>query len=434
MLQEDNFIGYKFKLYPTTEQKKIFTEYFGICRYVYNLCINLQNEQYERYLNGEVSKKSLSFIDLNKIFIDLRNTSNSCLQNVDSKTISFVIKDLCDGYKRYFKGQNSKPHYKKKKNANQSFPVRSERLTIGETSIKLPSINTKVNYGNVGHPEVIGSGITTSKTFPYKHYYNATVSYDGCDYWLSFSLHYDADSGIYPNSFNNYLYNEQWLNTPYSNVLGMDINARPNSWIVLSNGTVYELPEKISRIDRHIDNLKAALFKKNTINNQKKTDNSSAQPEYTNNENKLVRKLNKLYTKKHNIVINAIHKVACDILDLKPRAFVQESLHVKPMLLYDENINSIHRYRHNRMILNAMFSQVQSIISYKLCVNGIPVYYADSSFPSSQLCSSCGSIYNIGKETTFDCPHCANVIDRDLNAAINLSNYLDFDNMNLMIA
>ena len=39
MTDSENYIGYKIKLYPTPEQEAIFKDYFGACRYVYNLGI-----------------------------------------------------------------------------------------------------------------------------------------------------------------------------------------------------------------------------------------------------------------------------------------------------------------------------------------------------------------------------------------------------------
>lgn len=46
-------------------------------------------------------------------------------------------------------------------------------------------------------------------------------------------------------------------------------------------------------------------------------------------------------------------------------------------------------------------------------------------YPSSKTCSCCGSIKPILKlnERVFRCPSCGLKIDRDFNAAINLSRY-----------
>ena len=48
MTDSENYIGYKIKLYPTPEQEEIFKDYFGACRYVYNLGIDICNDNYQK--------------------------------------------------------------------------------------------------------------------------------------------------------------------------------------------------------------------------------------------------------------------------------------------------------------------------------------------------------------------------------------------------
>jgi putative transposase len=53
------------------------------------------------------------------------------------------------------------------------------------------------------------------------------------------------------------------------------------------------------------------------------------------------------------------------------------------------------------------------------------VVIADRFFPSSKTCSNCGEVKKILtlKDRIFECDACGFVIDRDVNAAINLNNY-----------
>ena len=50
------------------------------------------------------------------------------------------------------------------------------------------------------------------------------------------------------------------------------------------------------------------------------------------------------------------------------------------------------------------------------------VFEADTFFPSSKLCSNCGTIHKhlTLADRTYICPSCGFTIDRDINAAINL--------------
>ncbi|NEP83059.1 MAG: transposase [Okeania sp. SIO3B3] len=61
----------------------------------------------------------------------------------------------------------------------------------------------------------------------------------------------------------------------------------------------------------------------------------------------------------------------------------------------------------------------------KIVSSGGTVVLADQWFPSSKTCHNCGCINQELKlkDRTFECPHCGMRIDRDLNAALVLSQY-----------
>ena len=63
-------------------------------------------------------------------------------------------------------------------------------------------------------------------------------------------------------------------------------------------------------------------------------------------------------------------------------------------------------------------------IQYKCEKYGIEFVEADTWYPSSKMCSSCGSINKELKlsDRVYKCT-CGHEMDRDLNAAINLSRY-----------
>ena len=39
--------AFKFRIYPTTEQKVLLSKTFGCCRFVFNYFLNLSNKKYE---------------------------------------------------------------------------------------------------------------------------------------------------------------------------------------------------------------------------------------------------------------------------------------------------------------------------------------------------------------------------------------------------
>ena len=53
--------AYKYRIYPTDDQKILLAKTFGCCRFVYNWALNLKIETYKK------SKETLSNFDLSKL-------------------------------------------------------------------------------------------------------------------------------------------------------------------------------------------------------------------------------------------------------------------------------------------------------------------------------------------------------------------------------
>ena len=77
----------------------------------------------------------------------------------------------------------------------------------------------------------------------------------------------------------------------------------------------------------------------------------------------------------------------------------------------------------NRALADAALAEIRRMLAYKTAWNGGALVLADRFYPSSKTCAGCGS----RKPTlplsvrTYVCRHCGLVLDRDLNAAINLA-------------
>ena len=91
----------------------------------------------------------------------------------------------------------------------------------------------------------------------------------------------------------------------------------------------------------------------------------------------------------------------------------------------DLNIKGMMKNKHlAKAIQEQCFYEFIRQMKYKCEFNGIQFIQADRYFPSSKLCSCCGSIKKDLKlkDRVYKCD-CGLEIDRDLNASINLSNY-----------
>jgi len=76
-----------------------------------------------------------------------------------------------------------------------------------------------------------------------------------------------------------------------------------------------------------------------------------------------------------------------------------------------------------KSVSDAAMGELSRQLLYKARWHGVEVRVADRLFPSSKTCSGCGEVKkDLDLSTrTYSCENCGLVIDRDLNAAINLA-------------
>ena len=203
MNEQDNYVGYKVRLFPTKEQEKIFYEYFGMSRFVYNLCIDLQEEQYKKYINDkENNYRRLSSEKLGTIITKLKKSSKyNWLNRYNAESIKGIIRDCCNAYKRFDNNISGKPRYKNKDISKKQFYARHDRLSIDNNFINLSKIG-KIKYCNSYGTEILGDSNKDKKSKKYKHYSNPRISFDGLHFYLSFTIPKDQEHQI--NSYWNY--------------------------------------------------------------------------------------------------------------------------------------------------------------------------------------------------------------------------------------
>lgn len=117
-----------------------------------------------------------------------------------------------------------------------------------------------------------------------------------------------------------------------------------------------------------------------------------------------------------NIRHNHINQITTKIINRKPIFIVMEDLDVKEMM----------KNKHlSKSIQEQCFYEFYRQIRYKSEWNNIKFIDVDRFYPSSKICSECGSKKKDFKlkDRTFICSECGLVIDRDFNASINLYNY-----------
>lgn len=100
----------------------------------------------------------------------------------------------------------------------------------------------------------------------------------------------------------------------------------------------------------------------------------------------------------------------------------------RAQVLVIEDLNIVGLAKNRRMtraIMDSATGELSRQILYKAHWYGVEVRIADRFYPSSKMCSACGKVkddLNLS-ERTYLCSDCGLIIDRDLNAAINLARW-----------
>lgn len=181
-------------------------------------------------------------------------------------------------------------------------------------------------------------------------------------------------------------------------IIGVDLGIK--TLITLSDGTVFENPRALKSNLKSLKRMQRSLSRKVKGSNNRKRQ-----------QMKIARK----YYRVGNIRSNAIHKATSYVVK-----------NYDTIMIEDLNTSGMMR-NHNlaQALSDVSFSEISRQLSYKSAWFGKEVVKVNRFYASSKSCSGCG--YKKEKlklsERTYNCDSCGLVIDRDLNAAINLANY-----------
>ena len=361
----------KIRCLPTEEQLIMFKKASGTARFVYNLMISENKKLYNNHLQSNINEKSpfITGYNFRKHITELKKLPEySWLSEVSSKVAQQACLDCDNAFKRFFKKLSNFPKFKKK-GIKDSFYVRYDSIKVTQRGFKC---------------EKLGE-IKTSETIPKADkYYNPHIVYDGKYWYITFGI--DVPEKINENNSGN--------------TLGVDLGIK--TFATVSDGTVIpninksRKPKSIYRKIKHFQR-KLTRCKKGSKNRVK-----------------VIRKLQILHRKLRCIRNNHIHQATIMLVKTKPAKIVIECLNVLGMLK---------NRKLSKAISEAGFYEFARQLEYKCKLYGIDFIKANRFFPSSKLCSNCGCKKDNLKlsERTYHCEHCGNIMDRDLNAAINLS-------------
>ena len=376
----------KVQLRPNNKQLTKLFQYAGCSRFAYNWTIAREQENYKQ------GNKFLSDNELRKEFTQLKKQENyKWLNNISNNVTKQSIKDACNSYKRFFKGQSKYPKFKSKKHSKQSFYQDNVKIQFTDTHVKVEgfSMSHKRNKQKLNWIKLCEKGRIPTNC----KYMNPRITFDGLHWYISVSVDAEDDTSI-----------------PTNGGIGIDLGLKDLA--VCSNGNTYGNINK-TKIVRKIEKKKRRLQR--SVSRKYNMNKRGESYKKTSNIIKREKELLKVIKRLTNIRQNHLHQITSEIIKRKPSFICIEDLNVSGMM----------KNKHlSKSIQQQGFYEFRRQIEYKSAWNNIPVIIADRFFPSSKLCSCCGGINKDLKlsDRIYKCD-CGNIIDRDYQASLNLKQY-----------
>ena len=377
-------IAHKIELMPNNKAKTHFRKAFGCARVTYNWGL----DRWEYYYKQGIDK---TYLDLKKEFNAIKKTQFPFVYEVSKYATQQPFIHLNRAFQKFFRdleqGKVSYPKFKKKKMNSGSYYIGGDQVVIkDEKYLKVPNLDLVKMREKLRFEGKINS---------------VTISQKGDKFFASFNMQISKDEYIktHPKA--------------QKNQLGLGIDLGLKSFLSLSNGLEVKAPKPLDRLERLLVRRSRQLSKKH---HAKTKQEASQGVKRSKNYQKASIKLNKLYRRIANIRGDFLHKTtSCLVKNVQ--YFCLEDLNVQGMM---------RNHRLAKAISDVSFSEFKRQLEYKAKYNDKTIYQVDRFYPSSKLCSNCGSLKAdlTLSDRVYCCDKCGTRLDRDYNASLNLLSQL----------
>lgn len=352
------FKAFKYRIYPTREQAVLISKHIGSARFIFNLALETKQMAYAG------NKVNLSCFDLIK---QLPNLKKQCewLNEVNSQSLQYPIRNLDNAFTRFFKGQANFPNFKKKSNKG-SFNI-PQNIKLRDGKLIAPKFKEGIKI--VLHRPIKGliKQATVSKTATNKYFV---------------SILCDTGDQIKHKAV-----------VKESTTIGIDLGIK--TYLVASNGEEFDNPKFLRKAQSRLKYV---------------------QRKYSKHKGKRAKhRLAVLHEKVANQRKDFLHKTSSKLIKN------HDSIAVEDLVVS----NMIKNHKLALSISDAGWGMFVTMLEYKAEWYGKNILRIGRFDPSSKTCSCCGAINKSLqlKDREWACESCGSILNRDLNAAINIKNF-----------
>ncbi|MFH1579907.1 MAG: RNA-guided endonuclease TnpB family protein [Thermoplasmatota archaeon] len=358
--------AHRFELKPNNAQRTLFAKCAGVTRFAWNWALY---ERQRLYLEKQGDERFTNAIEQHRRLNVLKKTDFPWMYEVSKCIPQEALRNLDSAYILYRKARKAGrkarlPNFKKKGRGRDAFAFTAGAIRAEGTHVVLP----RIGHVRVKEPAIFDGRIL-----------RATVSRDTNRWFVSFTVELNA-----PNP-----------QSPSGPAVGVDLGVY--HMVTLSDGHVFENPKPLHSHLQKLRRLAKELHRRH---------------EGSNNRKKSADRLAKVYWRIGNVRRDALHKATTKLAKNHGEIVIE-----------DLNVRGMGKDRRlARAISDVGMGEFRRQLEYKCRCYGSHLTVAPRFYPSTKRCSLCGHIRKEMplSERTYKCKNCGLVLDRDLNAALNL--------------
>ena len=356
--------AFKYKLELTNIQEIEIIKWMGCNRWIWNYCLTTNINEYQQ------TKKFIFKHDLKKQLPHLKK-DNPWLSEIPSQALMNRIIDFETALKRVWQLGNGFPKYKNKHQESHNtlrIDQTNNHIKIFKKSIKIPKIGW-IKWNRYRSLEGELKNITIKKEN---------------NFWYCICL------CKIPDPIEIKEYNDE-------DVIGIDLGLI--DFAITSDGEIFDTKKLYRKQQKKLKQFQRRLSRKK---------------KGSNNRNKAKKKLNKLHYRIKNQRRDYTHKTSSSI-----------TKNYKFICVEDLNIKGMSKNRKlSKSILDQGLSMFVQQLEYKSRNNGGKTVKIDRFAPSTKTCHYCDHKQIVSlNERIYNCESCGLVMNRDLNAAINIKRW-----------
>jgi putative transposase len=358
--------AYKYRFYPTIEQEVLLAKTFGSVRFVWNTILDWRSKEYTQ------NQTKINYVASAKKLTEIKQDIE-WLSDISSVALQQTLRDQDTAFSSFFAKRGKYPNFKSK-HSNQSFRLVSTGFTFREGVLKIAKSKTplRVKWSRRIKGEV--SSITVSK--------------DSADrYFVS-------------------LLSEEIVESKPILTKSVGIDLGLTDFVITSDGNKYRPLKATTKYAQKLKKLQRRLSKKQ--HSKYKGDTTPKSKNYI----KAQKKVSKVHAKIADSRNDFLQKLSTKLIS-ENQVICLEDLNVAGM---------VKNRKLSKHIADASWSKFVTMLQYKAEWYGRTLSFVSPWFPSSQICSNCGT--RDGRKDlsvrNWVCPHCGTNHDRDVNAANNI--------------